>query len=89
MHLCDIPHDKIPCIEIPTGLPMLYDHDRRCVRLLEDGANTENPLERYNFGSAPELIFKFQGLPPGRSVKDLGEEERRALRDQMIVHRPL
>jgi hypothetical protein len=59
MHLCEIPPDQIPKIEIPTGLPLVFDWNYRCFRLLEDGIS-ENPLDRYNFGSAPELLFKVQ-----------------------------
>ena len=25
MHLCDIPEDRISEVEIPTGLPLIYD----------------------------------------------------------------
>lgn len=90
MHLCNIPQDKIPHIEIPTGLPLVYDSQQRKLRLLEDtvalttpvanasvpegnhGHNTGaatgtattggngvamSPLERYNFGKAPEYLF--------------------------------
>ena len=32
MHLCEIPEDRVPEIEIPTGIPMLFDFERRCVR---------------------------------------------------------
>lgn len=59
MHLCQIPQDKIPNVEIPTGLPLIYDSELRKLRLLEDEdiGSTVNPLEKYNFGSAPELLF--------------------------------
>jgi hypothetical protein len=60
MHLCDIPASKIPLVEIPTGLPLVYDKTHRRIRLLEHGeiGRTMNPLEKYNFGKAPEYIFK-------------------------------
>ena len=58
MHLCDIPRERIKEVEIPTGLPMVYDPDQRCIRLLDDGLFTEDPTERYDFGSSPELLFK-------------------------------
>lgn len=62
MHLCDIPQDKIPLVEIPTGLPLIYDATQRKIRLLQDGAlgDSINPLKRYNFGLAPELLFDLQ-----------------------------
>eukprot|EP01033_Poteriospumella_lacustris_P008410 gene8410-6072_t len=62
MHLCNIPQDKIPLVEIPTGLPLIYDSAQRKIRLLEDGdiGVTVNPLEKYNFGKAPELLFDLQ-----------------------------
>jgi hypothetical protein len=60
MHLCDVPRDKIPLVEIPTGLPLVYDWQNKRLRLLqeEDGYSQVCPLDKYNFGSAPELIFK-------------------------------
>ncbi len=64
MHLCDIPQDKIPQVEIPTGLPLVYDWEGKRFRLLEEDCWSEgevvhsSPLDKYNFGSAPELIFK-------------------------------
>jgi hypothetical protein len=63
MHLCNIPTDKIPLVEIPTGLPLIYDSTIRKIRLLEDGeiGVTINPFEKYNFGKAPELLFDLQG----------------------------
>ena len=35
MHLFDIPPARISEIEIPTGLPLVYDVRYRCLRLLE------------------------------------------------------
>ena len=57
MHLCDIPTDRIAEVEIPTGLPLIYDVKKRCIQVLEDGID-DDPLSRYNFGSAPDLLFK-------------------------------
>ena len=56
MHLCEIPEDRVPEIEIPTGIPMLFDFERRCVRLLDDGQSPA-PRERYNFGTGGDLLF--------------------------------
>jgi 2,3-bisphosphoglycerate-dependent phosphoglycerate mutase len=55
MHLCDVPSDRIAEVEIPTGLPMVFDVKRRCLRLLDDGRYPIDPAEalaRWNFGTA-------------------------------------
>ena len=57
MHLCDIPIDRIHEVEIPTGLPMVYDHESRRIRLLEDD-EVSDPMQTYDFGSSPELFIK-------------------------------
>ena len=51
MHLFDIPPARISEIEIPTGLPLIYDVRYRCLRLLDDDFNS------YNFGLSGELLF--------------------------------
>lgn len=56
MELLDIPTEDIHSVEIPTGLPMVLDVQRKCIRIFDDGKG-EDPLERYNFGSKPELLF--------------------------------
>lgn len=61
MHLCNIPIDRIHEVEIPTGLPMVYDHEARRIRLLED-EDVPRPLEKYNFGSAPELFVHMDSV---------------------------
>ena len=43
-------------VEIPTGLPLIYDVNNKCIRLLDDGSG-EDPMERYNFGTAADLLF--------------------------------
>ena len=62
MHLCDIPADRIHEIDIPNSLPLVYNLDRKCIQILDDGQETEadwsNPLRRYHFGESPELLFK-------------------------------
>ena len=44
MHLCKIPEDRINAVEIPTGLPLIYDKNIGKIRLLQeagpDGAIT-------------------------------------------------
>lgn len=57
MHLCDIPEQRIAEVEIPTGLPLIYNIEKRCIQVLEDGID-DDPLSRYNFGSSPDLLFR-------------------------------
>jgi 2,3-bisphosphoglycerate-dependent phosphoglycerate mutase len=57
MHLCDIPVDKITELEIPNGLPIIFDIKSRCVKLLDDGSG-KDPLEVYNFGKAAGYLFR-------------------------------
>ena len=56
MHLCDIPTARIAELEIPTGVPIVFDFDARCVKLLDDG-RLPSPRERYDFGPAGEHLF--------------------------------
>mmetsp|Transcript_11181 Transcript_11181/g.15391 ORF Transcript_11181/g.15391 Transcript_11181/m.15391 type:complete len:622 (+) Transcript_11181:61-1926(+) len=61
MYLCGIPEDKINEVEIPTGLPLVYNFEKRCIQLLDDGKERENSVglvSEYNFGSSPDLLFK-------------------------------
>jgi 2,3-bisphosphoglycerate-dependent phosphoglycerate mutase len=51
MHLFDIPADRISGIEIPTGLPLVYDVQRKCLSLLE------GDFSDHNFGNSGELLF--------------------------------
>jgi len=57
MTLCDIPEDKISELEIPNGVPIIYDLKSRCIKLLDDGSG-EDPLKKYNFGSAASYLFR-------------------------------
>jgi 2,3-bisphosphoglycerate-dependent phosphoglycerate mutase len=57
MHLCDIPEDKVTELEIPNGLPIIFDLQSKCVKLLEDGTGRD-PLEVYNFGKAASYLFR-------------------------------
>jgi 2,3-bisphosphoglycerate-dependent phosphoglycerate mutase len=61
MHLCDIPTDQIHQVEIPTGLPMVFDWRVNRVRLLHDD-EVQNPFMKYNFGTKPELLFKPESM---------------------------
>eukprot|EP00966_Prymnesium_polylepis_P190541 4415933-Prymnesium_polylepis.3 len=52
MHLFDISPSRIAEVEIPTGLPLLYDPEANCLRLFEG-----QPSD-YNFGKGgEELLF--------------------------------
>lgn len=64
MHLCDIPEDKISGLEIPNGLPLIYDMNSKCMKLLDDGSG-EDPLEKYNFGASASYLFKPCTNPDG------------------------
>jgi hypothetical protein len=44
-------------IQIPNGLPLIYDLKSKCVKLLDDGTGRD-PLEVYNFGSAAKYLFR-------------------------------
>jgi len=57
MHLCDIPESEITGLEIPNGLPLIYDVRSKCVKLLDDGTGRD-PLEVYNFGSSAKYLFR-------------------------------
>uniref|UniRef100_A0A0G4HZW5 Phosphoglycerate mutase n=1 Tax=Chromera velia CCMP2878 TaxID=1169474 RepID=A0A0G4HZW5_9ALVE len=70
MDLCDIPEERIHELEIPTGLSLVYDIKRRCVRLLDDGLSPD-PVERYNFGTAGDVLFR----PCGEGAEGMQGEE--------------
>jgi hypothetical protein len=57
MHLCNIPETEITGLEIPNGLPLIYDVKSKCVKLLDDGTGRD-PLQLYNFGSAAKYLFR-------------------------------
>eukprot|EP00746_Dinoflagellata_sp_MGD_P021982 gnl/MRDRNA2_/MRDRNA2_151339_c0_seq1.p1 gnl/MRDRNA2_/MRDRNA2_151339_c0~~gnl/MRDRNA2_/MRDRNA2_151339_c0_seq1.p1 ORF type:complete len:750 (+),score=112.91 gnl/MRDRNA2_/MRDRNA2_151339_c0_seq1:149-2398(+) len=57
MYLLGIPEDRIAEVEIPTGLPLIYDLEGKRIRLLDDGKDTDI-LTKYDFGSSPDLLFK-------------------------------
>ena len=56
MNLCDIPADEVHGLEIPTGVPLLYDFEHGCLRLLDDQLQPP-PRDRYEFGAAADLLF--------------------------------
>ena len=49
MYLCDIDTARIAEIEIPTGLPLVYNVEKKCIQLLDDGTGID-PVDRYDFG---------------------------------------
>lgn len=64
MHLCEIPEEKIAGLEIPNGLPLIFDMDSKCIKLLDDGSG-EDPLEKYNFGASASYLFRPCKNPDG------------------------
>lgn len=57
MHLCDIPEDKISQLNIPNGVPIIYDVASRSVKLIQEESG-EDPLEKYDFGVAADYLFR-------------------------------
>lgn len=57
MHLCDIPEEHVTELEIPNGLPLIFDIKSKCVKLLDDGTGVD-PLEKHNFGKAAKYLFR-------------------------------
>lgn len=57
MHLCEIPEESVTDLEIPNGLPLIFDVKSKCIKLLDDGSG-KDPLETYNFGSAANYLFR-------------------------------
>jgi len=88
MHLCGIPIDQIHCVEIPTGLPLVFDSRLKGIRLLDDGRNTavNGPLLRYNFGSNPELLFK-RNLPDHELAQQKDSTPYELCNDDILIRR--
>lgn len=57
MKLCDIPESKIANINIPNGVPLIYDVKSQCIKILPDEQGRD-PMEVHDFGSSPELLFQ-------------------------------
>ena len=64
MHLCEIPVDQISGLEIPNGLPIIFDLNSKCAKLLDDGTGRD-PLEVHNFGSSASYLFRPCTNPDG------------------------
>ena len=60
MHLLKIPQDRISDIEIPTGLPLVFDMRHRCLRLVE------GDFSDYNFGKVSRASPRRPRAPPHR-----------------------
>ena len=57
MELCEIPENCMNDLHLPNGVPLVYNVKRKCIGLLDDGSN-EDPLEKYDFGSAAQYLFR-------------------------------
>lgn len=57
MHLCEIPVEKITDLEIPNGLPLVFDTKSKCLKLLDDGTGRD-PLKVHNFGKSASYLFR-------------------------------
>lgn len=64
MELCEIPEDKISGLEIPNGLPLIFDLNSKCVKLLDDGSGID-PLDVYDFGASASYLFRPCKNPDG------------------------
>lgn len=47
--ILQIPTDRIHEVEIPTGLPLVFNVRKKCIQVLDDGLDTDSldPLARY------------------------------------------
>jgi len=57
MHLCEIPPEHMNELHLPNGVPLIYNVRRKCISLLDDGSD-EDPMEKYDFGSAAQYLFR-------------------------------
>eukprot|EP00551_Chaetoceros_affinis_P005348 CAMPEP_0203662630 /NCGR_PEP_ID=MMETSP0090-20130426/529_1 /ASSEMBLY_ACC=CAM_ASM_001088 /TAXON_ID=426623 /ORGANISM="Chaetoceros affinis, Strain CCMP159" /LENGTH=786 /DNA_ID=CAMNT_0050525445 /DNA_START=40 /DNA_END=2400 /DNA_ORIENTATION=- len=57
MELCEIPEENMNDLHLPNGVPLIYNVRRKCISLLDDGSG-EDPLEKYDFGSAAKYLFR-------------------------------
>jgi 2,3-bisphosphoglycerate-dependent phosphoglycerate mutase len=67
MYLCDIPEEKIAQLNIPNGIPIIYDVSTRTLTLIQDGV--QDPLEMYDFGVAAEYLFQRSGNVNGAKLE--------------------
>ena len=82
MHLCEIPESEITGLEIPNGLPLIYDVKSKCVKLLDDGTGRD-PLKVHNFGKAAKYLFR----PCQNEDGSFDEVSSNVDDDQMLLER--
>jgi len=54
MHLCDIPENYMTDLNLPNGVPLVYNVKRRCISLLDD----DSGRKPHDFGSATQFLFR-------------------------------
>ena len=64
MHLCKIPEEKIAGLEIPNGLPLIFDMNSKSIKLLDKGSR-EDLLKKYSFGVSASYLFRPCKNPDG------------------------
>eukprot|EP00978_Attheya_sp_CCMP212_P007475 scaffold17324_cov53-Attheya_sp.AAC.3 len=80
MHLCEIPEEHMNGLHLPNGVPLIYNVKRKCISLLDDGSGID-PLEKYDFGSAAEYLFR----PCELTEEDfIVEEEEQAAQADLV-----
>lgn len=57
MHLCEIPEENMIDLNLPNGVPLIYSVRRKCITILDDGSGID-PIDKYDFGSAAEFLFR-------------------------------
>lgn len=69
MHLCDIPAELISQLNIPNGVPLIYDMKSRTVKLLDDGSGVRT-ADKYDFGPAADYLFKSNDAGEAEAAQD-------------------
>ena len=83
MHLCDIPEDCMNDLHLPNGVPLVYNVRSRCISLLDEGPD-ENPIEKYDFGSAAKYLFRPCEIEDGESWYIKSEAVKNEFQEQTI-----
>lgn len=73
MELCEIPEEHMNDLNLPNGVPLIYNVKRKCISLLPDGSN-EDPLEKYNFGSAAKYLFRPCEIAEDEDWYEIGQQ---------------
>ena len=58
----------------------MFNLEKRCIQLLDDGVERDSPTalwEQYNFGTAPELLFKPCTADPNELAKNKSKNKKR------------